>query len=157
MFDQSKDTTASVLSFRRRADVSPVRSFVPPGIAIAPVEQQFRNRMQGSFIGDLATVSLYVPTKDHQSCWTTLPTVRQELSGQPVYGAVLADYLMSNQEQINPEWRGIFLSFWGTIFQDQDGALWVASMFYHGGHWHLCYSSLAGRFPAYRRALVLVN
>lgn len=61
--------------------------------------------------------------------------LRKELVGKPVLNANVLDYLLKNPHLIPDEWKGKYLFFWGTVYRDSDGGLYVRYLRWHGGRW----------------------
>ncbi|MBI5420985.1 MAG: hypothetical protein HZA35_01590 [Parcubacteria group bacterium] len=84
--------------------------------------------------------------------------LRKELEKQPVYNANMLDFLYAKQELIPEEWKKDengnirFIYFWGTIYRDSDGFLYVRYLCFRGGQWDWRYRWLdddwRSRFPA---------
>ena len=45
------------------------------------------------------------------------------------------DYLLKNSQLIPEEWKGKAVFFWGTIFRDSDGSLYVRYLHWSGASW----------------------
>jgi hypothetical protein len=68
--------------------------------------------------------------------------------------ANVLDYLLAHPESIPEDWKGKWVYFWGTIYRNADGSLYVRFLFWHGGRWVWDYSWLAGDFRGSRPAAV---
>lgn len=70
--------------------------------------------------------------------------LRRYLEGKPVLNAAVLDYLLAHQELIPDSWKTseegqtLYTFFWGTIYRDADGDLYVR---------YLCWND--GRFVSY--------
>ncbi len=62
--------------------------------------------------------------------------LRRELAGQPVLCACMLDYLLQHTELIPEEWKSGYTFFWGTIFRNQDGDLYVVVLRWDGVQWY---------------------
>lgn len=60
-----------------------------------------------------------------------------ELNGH--HGQKLAELLLRNQVQIPKEWRGKYLAFPGTVWQDPDGSRGVPCLDWSGDRWCLSF------------------
>lgn len=61
--------------------------------------------------------------------------LRKELEGKPVLNACVLDYLMEHPNLIPDSWKGKYIYFWGTIFRDADGNLFVEFLCWGGFRW----------------------
>ena len=61
--------------------------------------------------------------------------LHKELKKMPVLSACVLDYLLVNPHLIPEEWKGKYIYFWGTIFRDPNGDLYVRCLFWRGGKW----------------------
>lgn len=84
--------------------------------------------------------------------------LRKELDGKPVLNACILDFLMANQGFIPEDWKKddagntIYIFFWGTIFRDSYGHLFVRDFCFLDGKWqqycHWLNSDWYGHSPA---------
>ena len=72
--------------------------------------------------------------------------LRKELAKKPVFNANVLDYLYANPHLIPEEWKKDeqgntrYIFFWGTIYRDSSGNLYVRFLYWGGGGWDwLCY------------------
>jgi len=49
--------------------------------------------------------------------------------------ASVLDYLMENTEKIPEDWKGKYVYFWGTIFRNSNGDLYVRYLCFSRGKW----------------------
>ena len=61
--------------------------------------------------------------------------LRQLLKGKNPYNANLLDFYLAHLELIPESWKGKSVFFWGTIYRDADGNLYVRCLFWHGDGW----------------------
>lgn len=67
--------------------------------------------------------------------------LRKELAKKPVFNANVLDYLLANPHLIPEEWKTDgngntrYIFFWGTIYRDRDGDLYVRGLFWRGSRW----------------------
>jgi hypothetical protein len=61
--------------------------------------------------------------------------LRKDFADQPVLNANLLDFYLANQHLIPEDWKGKYVFFWGTIYRDSDGNLFVRCLFWNGGRW----------------------
>lgn len=94
----------------------------------------------GQFKWDPAKVQLFLHKKQ-QGGSIEGNKLRKELADMPVYNANLLDYLLDNPHLIPDEWKvdekgnTRFIFFWGTIYRDSDGSLYVRYLYFRGGRW----------------------
>ena len=84
--------------------------------------------------------------------------LRDELTGKPVLNANELDALYDNPHLLPEDWKKDekgnirFIFFWGTIYRNSDGHLFVRYIFFSDGAWPRYYFWLGvgwdGRFPA---------
>lgn len=82
--------------------------------------------------------------------------LRKELAGKPVMNANVLDYLLAHPHLIPEEWKGKYVFFWGTIYRNSDGDLYVRCLYWSGDRWDWGYGWLGndwvGVHPAALRA-----
>lgn len=82
--------------------------------------------------------------------------LRKELADKPVLNACVLDYLLANPHLIPEEWKGKYVFFWGTIYRDSNGNLFVRCLYWSGDGWYWGRGWLGdvwgGRSPAALRA-----
>ena len=111
--------------------------FCPDGLTVE------EHKKGGQFQWDSAKVSLYLSKKQKGSKRINGHVLRQELEGQPVLNANVLDYLIVHPELIPDEWKGKYVFFWGTIYRDRDGGLYVRYLdWLGGGRWFWGYGWL---------------
>jgi hypothetical protein len=54
------------------------------------------------------------------------------------------DYLLKHPELIPDSWKGQYVYFWGTVYRDADGRLFVRCLYWRGGRWDWGYDWLGG-------------
>lgn len=62
-------------------------------------------------------------------------TLRERLKGKPVLNANVLDYLLEHTELIPEEWKGKCIFFWGTIYRNSGGYLYVRCLLWIGDSW----------------------
>jgi hypothetical protein len=72
--------------------------------------------------------------------------LRKELANQPTLNANFLDYLLAHPELIPEEWKGKYIFFWGTIYRDSDGSLYVRCLYWNGSEWDWYYFWLDSGF-----------
>ena len=67
--------------------------------------------------------------------------LRKELEGKKVMNANVLDYLLANPKAIPDDWKQDekgntrYIFFWGTIYRDSDGGLYVRYLCWRDGQW----------------------
>jgi len=61
--------------------------------------------------------------------------LRKKLKGKFVLNACVLDYLLANPQLIPESWKGKYIFFWGTIYRNSDGSLYVRCLYWIGGEW----------------------
>lgn len=69
--------------------------------------------------------------------------LRKELTSKPVLNACVLDYLLANPHLIPKEWKRNIIFFWGTVYRNRRGGLYVRYLYWNGGKWG-CSGSLLG-------------
>lgn len=108
--------------------------FVPAGWKVE------EHRKQGFLRWDPARVQFFL--SDHQKAGTISGhNLRKEVAGKPVLPANVLDYLLEHTEIIPEEWkrdeqnRTRYIFFWGTIYRDPGGSLFVRCLCWCEGCW----------------------
>ncbi len=82
--------------------------------------------------------------------------LQTELANEPVLNANILDYLFAHPTLIPDEWKGEYVFFWGTVYRDLGGRLYVCYLYFRGGLWRSDYrwldSDWYGGHPAAVRA-----
>ena len=101
-------------------------------------------RADGLYIGD-KKVTLHLSKKQLNGKTIRGHELREELSGKPVLNSNILDALMEHPEFIPEEWKKdakgntIYIFFWGTIFRDAGGNLYVRYLYWFDGGWYWYY------------------
>jgi len=102
--------------------------FIPEGWEV--VEHQ----KGGTFEWDPSKVELYLCAEQQEGSIEG-HELRKKLEGKPVMNACLLDYLLKHPELIPEEWKGKYVFFWGTIYLEPIGDLFVRCLYWGGGGW----------------------
>lgn len=70
--------------------------------------------------------------------------LRKELENEPVLNANVLDFLIKHPELIPEEWKDKCVFFWGTIYRNSGGLLYVRFLDWDGGRWYWSYGCLGG-------------
>lgn len=123
------------------------------------VEQHIKG---GSLKWDPAQVQFHLSPNQENGKVIEGNKLRKELEGKPVFNANLLDYLLAHPHLIPEEWkqdeqgRIRYIFFWGTIYRNSDGDLYVRCLCWGVGGWQWNYRWLVSvwreRSPAALRA-----
>lgn len=83
-------------------------------------------------------------------------TELQKLVPNPLNANVL-DYLLENPTLIPEKWKDKCIYFWGTIYRNSDGDLYVRCLYWSGYRWDWSYCWLDGNFYGVDPAAVLAS
>ena len=67
--------------------------------------------------------------------------LRKELAKKPVFNANVLDYMLAHPELIPDEWKTDgngntrYIFFWGTVYRNRDGFLYVRYLYWDVGRW----------------------
>lgn len=112
---------------------------IPHGWAILPDHEQLPNRVKGVMEFDSAKVRLHLDRGQLDGKAMKGNELRESLKKTTVYGAQLGDFYYANQHLIPPEWKEEAVFFWGTIYRDSDGNLYVRHLYWGDGAWNWDY------------------
>lgn len=93
------------------------------------------HKKDGQFEWDPAKVKLHLSPNQQDGKVIAGNNLRKELKHEFVLNANLLDYLLANQNLIPQEWKGKVVFFWGTIYRDSDGNLYVRCLYWDGSQW----------------------
>jgi hypothetical protein len=80
-------------------------------------------------------VMLYLSEQQKDGNYIEGNKLHKELKDKPVLNANVLDYLLANPQLIPEEWKGKVVFFWGTIYRDSDGDLYVRYLIWGGDGW----------------------
>lgn len=83
--------------------------------------------------------------------------LRKELKDKQVLNACILDALLANPQLIPDDWKTGVTYFWGTIFRDAIGFLYVGCLFWSGGRWNWDYNWLGHGWGSDRPAASLAR
>lgn len=113
--------------------------FVPDGWKVE------EHRKGGMFEWNPDNVRLYFSNKQKNGSCIGGHDLRKELADQPVLNANVLDYLLA-EHLIPDEWKGKYIFFWGTIYRDSDGNLYVRYLYCCGFRWSWEYCRLSNNW-----------
>ncbi len=95
----------------------------------------------GQFEWDPSKINLYLSPNQLGDKRIEGNDLRKELAKKPVFNANLLDYLKANTSLIPDEWKKDekgntrYIFFWGTIYRNSGGGLYVRYLYWGGGEW----------------------
>ena len=119
-------------------------------------ENQLPRRIRGTLEWNPAKVALWL--SDEQSRGAVIgEELKKELASQAVLPANVLDYLLANPHLIPEEWKGKYVFFWGTVYRNRFGDLFVRCLFWVGDRWVWRCGRLGSLWRGYDPALVLAS
>ena len=106
-------------------DVNP---FIPNGWSVED------HKKGGMFKFNPEKISLYLSKKQKKGIIGGYD-LRKELADKSVMNANVLDYLLAHPEFIPEEWKGKYIFFWGTIYRNSYGSLFVRYLYWNGSKW----------------------
>lgn len=79
-------------------------------------------------------------------------TLRKRLGRLKKLNANVLDYLLKNPHLIPEEWKGKAIFFWGTVYRDAVGSLYVRYLHWDGSSWDWIYSWVDNGWNAFSPA-----
>jgi len=131
---------------------------VPDGLKVK------KHKKDGQLQLDLSKVKLHLSSYQQNGRVIEGNKLRKELESEPVLNANVLDDLFAHQELIPEDWkydtksntrRHIF--FWGTIYRDSSGDLYVRFLCWSDGAWHWSYCWLNSNWCGFDPATVLAS
>jgi len=104
-----------------------------------------KHSQSGQMEWDPSKVQFYL-SKKQMSGLIEGNKLRKELSDKNVLNANVLDYLLKHPGLIPDDWKGKFVFFWGTIYRDSDGNLYVRCLYWDYGEWDWSYRWLGNVF-----------
>ncbi len=83
--------------------------------------------------------------------------LREKLYEMAVMNANVLDYLLANPHLIPEEWKIRRVFFWGTIYRDEKGSLFVRYLFWRKGEWRWYAKWLGDHWGELDPAAILVS
>jgi hypothetical protein len=105
---------------------------------------------------DITKISLYLSRKQKNGSIKG-NKLCEELKDKKVLNANVLDYLLVNPHLIPEEWKRKAVFFWGTIYRDSDGNLFVRYLDWSGTRWYWGNYWLSSDFNADDPAAVLAS
>lgn len=107
------------------------------------------HRKHGQLLWQPEKVALWLAPE--QQCGGTIvgTDLRGQLREQPVLNACVLDYLLANPHLIPDSWKNKWVYFWGTVYRDSDGNLFVRCLVWGGDRWRWRYDWLDDHFGSH--------
>ena len=102
----------------------PTTPRIPKGLRIDPKDQP-KNQVRGQVEWSSEKFSLYLSEQQTTVKWIAGPDLQKELESQLLYNANLLDYWLDHKELIPKELKRKATIFWGTVYRDSAGRLYV--------------------------------
>jgi len=110
------------------------------------------HKKMGQFEWDATKVALYLDEGQQGGKCIEGNKLRKKLEAKNVHNANVLDYLLAHPELIPEEWKGKAVFFWGTVYRNSAGGLYVRYLYWDGKRWDwYCLwldSSWGGNSPA---------
>ena len=90
------------------------------------------HRKDGQIVWDATRVQLHC-SGEQKGGRIKGHALREELKNRPVLNANVLDYLLKNPYLIPDDWKGKRVFFWGTIYRNPEGFLYVRSLCWKDG------------------------
>ena len=117
--------------------VSPTNTIVDLDLdPLCPIVWKVESHKKGGLLDvTKAKIGLYLSPNQQGSGRIEGNKLREELGDKPVLNANLLDWYLANPSLIPEDWRRRVVFFWGTIYRDSDGLLFVRDLYWNGNQW----------------------
>ena len=118
--------------------------FVPDGWQVE------EHKKGGKLKWDPSRIQLHLSENQKGDNYVEGNKLRRELYTPPTLNANVLDYLLKHKELIPEEWKRDekgntrYIFFWGTIYRNSNGNLYVRYLCWYDGEWGWVYNWLAG-------------
>lgn len=109
--------------------------FIPEGWTVEQHQQG------GQLAFDPSQIEFYLDDGQKGGKYIEGNKLRQRLADKPVLNANVLEYLLANPDLIPEEWKKDeqsntrYIFFWGTVYRDRGGYLYVRYLYWFGGRW----------------------
>ncbi|MBU1029221.1 hypothetical protein KKE28_03400 [Patescibacteria group bacterium] len=110
--------------------------FIPEGWTVE------EHRRSGQLVWDPTQVQLYLSEMQKNGRFIRGHGLREELKHQPILNANVLDHLLAHPYLIPQEWQSKNVFFWGTVYRDRLGDLYVRYLDWLGYWWDWRYEWL---------------
>lgn len=115
--------------------------YIPDGWKVKEGDQ-LPGRVRGQVVWDPAKINLYLSENQQNGKYIEGDKLQKELAKEPVLPANILDYLLKNPHLIPEEWKKDangntrYIFFWGTVYRDSGGNLYVRCLYFSDGRWY---------------------
>ena len=102
-------------------------------------KDQLTGRVLGQLAFDPANVTLYLSQEQQGRSVIKGHKFWKELANKAVLPANVLDYLLENPNLIPDSWKGKVVFFFGTVYRNSIGSLFVRCLFWVGERWYSRY------------------
>lgn len=128
--------------------------FVPDGWKVE------EHQKGGAWKWSPTQVEFYLDKRQQGGKYIEGNKLRKALEGKNVLNANILDYLLKNPHLIPEDWKKDgngntrYIFFWGTVYRDSDGNLYVRCLYWRDGRWRWSYGWLGSDWRSDRPAVV---
>ena len=108
--------------------------FIPEGWAVEE-HQKPAGKKNSFFAWDASRVKFHLDPGQKDGKTINGNTLRTKLGGQQVLNANVLDYLFAHPELVPEEWKDKAIFFWGTIYRNSGGNLYVRCLYWGVSRW----------------------
>ncbi len=124
--------------------------YVPTGWSVRA------HRRRGVVLWDAGTVALFHSGRQVGGMCITGFELLKELSTNQAMNANVLDFLLAHPRYIPTSWKGKYVYFMDTIYDDDEGDGCVRCLVFSGVHWYWSHGYLRDKFSANNPAAVRV-
>jgi hypothetical protein len=92
--------------------------------------------VRGQFVFDPARIKLHLSPNQQGGKYIKGDKLKVELANEPVLPANVLDFYLANSHLILEEWKEKAVFFWGTVYRDSSGILYVRCLCFDDGRWY---------------------
>ena len=119
--------------------------------------EEVEHRKGGKLEFDPQKIEFYLAKNQREKNREGGHDLRKILADKPVLNANTLDYLLANPYLIPEDSKGKFVFFWGTIYRNSDGNLYVRYLRWSGGRWGWGYHWLDDNWRDFSPAALLAS
>lgn len=109
---------------------------IPEGLRIAADSVQISSRVRGKRNFSEIRIRLHLDDSQKGSKLSDGLHLKNGVEGQEVFGAQLLDFYLEHPDLIPEDWKKKgWIFFWGTIYRDANGSLFVRYLLWYGTRW----------------------
>ncbi|MDD5438122.1 MAG: hypothetical protein PHC70_03180 [Patescibacteria group bacterium] len=136
--------------------------YLPEGWQVKP-EDQLPGAVSGQIEFDPAKITFHLDDQQKDGKTIVGNEFKEKLAGKLLAKANMLDHLLANTNLIPESWkkdeqgRIRYIYFWGTIYRDPDGNLYVRGLCWDAGRWDWLYDWLDKEFDGQSPAALLAS